>query len=83
MHSCRMLTARLLAVSPSMHCSGGWVLLLGGVSTARGYCSMHWGRLPCGQNDRHVQKHNLRKLRLRAVKNLRGSSIHDHKQLTL
>ena len=27
----------------------------------------NYARPPCGQNDRHVQKHNLRKLRLRAV----------------
>ena len=31
-------------------------------------CMACWDTTPpCGQNDRHVQKHNLRKLRLRAV----------------
>ena len=51
MHSRRMRTARLLPVSPSMHCAGGlsapgeWCLLpgkvsdLGGVSALGGVCS--------------------------------------------
>ena len=30
MHSSRMRTARLLPISPSMHCEGGVCLLLGG-----------------------------------------------------
>ena len=39
MHSSRMRTARLLPVSPSMHCGGGclfWGCLLWGVSAPRG-----------------------------------------------
>ena len=91
MHSSRMRTARLLPVSPSMHCRGsapGGCLLLGGVCSCGGVCS--WGvsaprgvsasgprgcvtQHAMGQTppplwtDRHLWKHNLRKLRLRAV----------------
>ena len=36
MHSSRMRTARLLPVSPSMYCSGGGVLGLGGVPSRGG-----------------------------------------------
>ena len=81
MHSSRMRTAHVLAISPSMHCSGGGLApggcLLPGVSAlgwegvsapggegglltgGRGYPSMHWGRPPCEQNDRQVQKYYL------------------------
>ena len=45
MHSSRMLTARLLSVSPSMQFPGG-CLLLGGVCPVSVYPSMHWGRHP-------------------------------------
>ena len=38
LHSSRMRTARLLAVSPSMHCTGG-VVCNGGVSAPGGVCS--------------------------------------------
>ena len=59
MHSSRMHTACLLAVSPSMHCSGGCLLLGGvyfwGVSAPKGSgipaCTE--AALP-RQNDRHV-----------------------------
>ena len=37
MHSSRMYTARLLPVSPSMHCSQGVYLVLGGVPGPGGY----------------------------------------------
>ena len=40
MHSSRMRTARLLPASPSMHCTGG-CLLLGGCLLREGVCS--WG----------------------------------------
>ena len=36
MHSSRMRTARLLAVSPSMHCAGGVSAPVGGVSAPGG-----------------------------------------------
>ena len=96
MHSSRMRTARLLPVSPSMHCGG---CLLRGVSGPRGcvsargrcllsgagvsdpggggVCLWSWGDVSqhvmgqtpypnCGQTDT-CEKHNLRKLRFRAV----------------
>ena len=56
MHSSRMRTARLLAVSPSMHYSWGGsapgrgCLLLGGVS----HHALSQISPPRGQNDRHV-----------------------------
>ena len=55
-----MHTARLLTLSPSMHCAGGaW------------YPSMHWGRPPREQNSWHTLLKILPcpKLRLRAVLN--------------
>ena len=97
MHSSRMRTAHLLAVSPSMHCTGGmsnpggclllgvcallggllggWCLLLGGLFLGGGLLI---SAIPtCTEadppvnrmTDRQVLKHNLCKLRLRAVKN--------------
>ena len=38
LHSSRMRTARLLPVSPSMHCAGGWGCLL------PGGCTCFWSR---------------------------------------
>ena len=96
MHSSRIRTARLLPVSPSMHCAGrvsdhcGGVCS-GGVSTrgclSRGclphggfclwsregdvYPSMQWGRHPLW-TERHLRKHKLRKLCLRAIKTCAG-----------
>ena len=51
-------------------CPGGCLPLLPGwVSAPEGvYPSMQWGRHPLLWTDRHLWKHNLRKLRLRAVK---------------
>ena len=53
MHSSRMRTARLLPVSPSMHCGGG------------GVSAMQWGRHHPHSlwTDRYLWKHDLRKLR--------------------
>ena len=73
-----MRTARLLPVSPSMHCAGGPCLLPGRCllvgsllpgGSALGGVSQHAVRQTpdSGQNDRQVYKHNLRKLRLWAV----------------
>ena len=44
MHPSRMRTARLLPLSPSMHCAGGGCLLPGG----------RLPLFPCEQNDRQV-----------------------------
>ena len=52
-----MHSARLLTVSPSMHCARGGGLLAGG-----GVC------LPCEQNHRRLWKYNLAPTSLRAVK---------------
>ena len=79
-----MHTARLLTVSPSMHCTGGacsWgVPALAGVVSAPGgwYPSMHWGRPPCEQNSWHTLLKILPcpKLRLRAVKISRRKTKH-------
>ena len=62
-----MRTARLLPVSPTMHCSGEGGYLLPGTGV---YPSMHWGRHPPvnRMTDRQVYKYNLRKLRLQTVK---------------
>ena len=49
MHSSRMRTARLLPVSPSMHCSWGVYLPGGGPAQVP----------PREQNDRQVQKNYL------------------------
>ena len=85
MHSSRMHTARLLPVSPSMHCSlggvPGWVYLPGGVTVQGVYlprgCTCPGGvpaqgrvYLPGGTcpGTPPVDRHNLRKLHLRAVK---------------
>ena len=53
LHSSMMRTARLLIISPSMHCTGGgvcsqWGCLLRGCRSQGwgGYPSMHWGRPP-------------------------------------
>ena len=49
LHSSGMHTARLLTISPSMHCTGsasGGCLLPGGVCSGGWYPSMHWGRPP-------------------------------------
>ena len=55
MQSSRMRTARLLPVSPSMHCAGG-VSAPGGVSALGGGVSQHAMRQTprCQQNDRQV-----------------------------
>ena len=56
-HSSRMHTARLLPVSPSMHCAGGGVSAPGGVCSQDEvvYSSMQWGRPPSyGQNSWHT-----------------------------
>ena len=45
-HSSRMHTARLLTVSPSMHCTGGSALARGICLDWGGVCQ-HWGSLPC------------------------------------
>ena len=58
MHSSRMRTALLLALSPSMHCSGGCLLwgrsALGGSSPGGGIPACTEADPPCAQNDRHV-----------------------------
>ena len=70
-----MHTVRLLTVSPSMHRVGGIALggrvpglLLGDLLWGGGIPACTETDTPRGQNDRHVKKYNLRKLRLRAVK---------------
>ena len=50
MHSSKMRTARLLPVSPSMHCSGGRGVPgpggKGGVPGPGGGCTWSWGGVP-------------------------------------
>ena len=80
MHSSRKRTARLLPVSPSMHCAGGVSAPggvcsgSGGVCSGGGFCLA--GCIPaCTEADAllvnrmtdRCKKHNLRKLRLRAL----------------
>ena len=54
LHSSRMRTARLLSVSPYMHCAGGGLLRGVPASGHGGYPSMQWGRPPCEQNSWHT-----------------------------
>ena len=63
MQSSRMRTARLLPASPSMHCAGG-VSAPGGVCSGGCVSQYALRQTPPEQNDWH----NLRILRLRAVK---------------
>ena len=69
-HSSRMRTARLLPVSPSMHCSGGCTCQRGVYLPAGGGVPEGVGGVPargvpaqvpplCEQNDRQVQKYYL------------------------
>ena len=60
MHSSRMRTTRLLAVSPSMHCTGGGLLLEGWVGlplVLMVSASDLWGCLPLVLGD--VSQHSM------------------------
>ena len=84
MHSSGMRTARLLTVSQhALHRRGclprGY--LSRGVSTQGGWCLPGGGGIPACNGaktplwtDRHLWKHNIRKLRLQAVTNLKPCS---------
>ena len=66
-----MRTARLLPVSPSMHCAGECLLprgcLLWGLSAPGGGCTPAWTEADTPPWTERPTKHNLRKLRLSAV----------------
>ena len=71
MHSSRMRAGRSLTVCWGVCLTGAVPSSGGGVPpSGKGgwYPSMHWGRPPCGQNDRQVQKYYLAATSLRPVK---------------